>query len=478
MSKKGTKSPKSEVSTYEIGDTVLGKVRGYPPWPARVVDPESVPAKVSSERPVNKKSLHYCVQFFPTGDFAWLPPKDISKLKPHEIQSYISDPVKRSGELLEGYKIARDPTQWAQEREAAAAATAAEEDDDDDAGGDEEDELAAEDGDQRVPMKKRKAPTASASASTTKKRKRDRDSESTPATKPARGSATTKTKGTGKQRKSKAAVESEDEGAQGTNEGRSKQTPTSTPAAKKAKTSASAAAGKDENVDDDELAKDPEATKVREWRHRLQKVFLSSKVVAPKPEEMPDMNELFNQIETYDKINIAYLSFSKIGKVMRHITALSDEKVPLDSRFHFRDRAKILVEQWQHIINAGKDGSSTSNNNVASSNTNAKGNRSRETTTTNGRGHGPGHGQSKSPGGENVNVNGIADAINSSIAGSAMGMEVDAEGVAAGAGMNGHGHGQSNGHGRDDSMEDADADPVGNQSILPDITMSEIGVDQ
>ena len=35
MSKKGAKSAK-EVSQYEIGEVVLGKVRGYPPWPGIV----------------------------------------------------------------------------------------------------------------------------------------------------------------------------------------------------------------------------------------------------------------------------------------------------------------------------------------------------------------------------------------------------------------------------------------------------------
>ena len=35
MSKKGAKNTK-EVRQYSIGDVVLGKVRGYPPWPAMV----------------------------------------------------------------------------------------------------------------------------------------------------------------------------------------------------------------------------------------------------------------------------------------------------------------------------------------------------------------------------------------------------------------------------------------------------------
>ena len=38
MSKKGAKNTK-EVRQYDVGDIVLGKIRGYPPWPA-VVSPQ------------------------------------------------------------------------------------------------------------------------------------------------------------------------------------------------------------------------------------------------------------------------------------------------------------------------------------------------------------------------------------------------------------------------------------------------------
>ena len=39
-------------------------------------------------------------------------PKDISKLQQHEIQAYIDEPYKKSGDLLQGYKIALDPKKW------------------------------------------------------------------------------------------------------------------------------------------------------------------------------------------------------------------------------------------------------------------------------------------------------------------------------------------------------------------------------
>jgi hypothetical protein len=49
-----------------------------------------------------------------------------------------------------------------------------------------------------------------------------------------------------------------------------------------------------------------------------------------------------------------FMQFSKIGKVMRHIAALSTEKVPRDDEFKFRTRAKSMVDKWHAILGASK----------------------------------------------------------------------------------------------------------------------------
>lgn len=35
---------------------------------------------------------------------------------------------------------------------------------------------------------------------------------------------------------------------------------------------------------------------------------------------------------------------------MRHIHALSDDKVPRDDEFKFRERAKVLVDKWHDVL--------------------------------------------------------------------------------------------------------------------------------
>jgi hypothetical protein len=55
-------------------------------------------------------------------------------------------------------------------------------------------------------------------------------------------------------------------------------------------------------------------------------------------------------------MSVPYLQFSKIGKVMRHIAILPDDKVPSDEKYRFRERAKALVDKWHDVLNAGKSG--------------------------------------------------------------------------------------------------------------------------
>ena len=62
---------------------------------------------------------------------------------------------------------------------------------------------------------------------------------------------------------------------------------------------------------------------------------------------MEACNELFNKLEDYDEMTLDLLSYSKIGKVIRHIG--QKENIPRQGEFRFQERAKKLVEQWSRI---------------------------------------------------------------------------------------------------------------------------------
>ncbi|KAK0438659.1 hypothetical protein EV421DRAFT_957132 [Armillaria borealis] len=62
-----------------------------------------------------------------------------------------------------------------------------------------------------------------------------------------------------------------------------------------------------EEHDEGDVADDPEDIKVRQWRHKLQKTFLSNKG-DPKEEDMPEMDKPFRTVEAYQSITIHYFT--------------------------------------------------------------------------------------------------------------------------------------------------------------------------
>ncbi|KAJ7645009.1 hypothetical protein B0H17DRAFT_1186975 [Mycena rosella] len=78
---------------------------------------------------------------------------------------------------------------------------------------------------------------------------------------------------------------------------------------------------------------DPDALKVREWRHKLQKAFLTSTSLTE--DEMPALDALFTAVEEYETMSIEYLAFSKIGKVMRHHSSPRAGPGPAGRRIQF-----------------------------------------------------------------------------------------------------------------------------------------------
>ncbi|KAG6814692.1 hypothetical protein H0H93_012569, partial [Arthromyces matolae] len=274
-----TKDKEKESATYEERDIVLGKVRGFPPWPGMIVNPDNVPDTVQSERP-SKKSNFYCVQFFPTGDYAWLVSKDISKLQTVEIEAYINEPFKKSGDLLQGYRTALDPTEWESKRAETIANAAAEDDGEDAEMADEEgeeDELDSEGGGAESGGKKKKGRASASGKVAGKKRKREAESSAAVRKGPKErekekkaAKKNVKSKAKGKAANASATVESEEDGEGEDVDGEDvhNAAAASPPPAKRAR--------KDDDADD-ALQADPEAVKVRDWRHRLQKAFLSAK---------------------------------------------------------------------------------------------------------------------------------------------------------------------------------------------------------
>ncbi|KAK8853217.1 hypothetical protein IAR55_003919 [Kwoniella newhampshirensis] len=306
-----------EKRTFEVGDIVLARLRGYPPWPARIADPGTLPRNVLAQRP-GKSPYIYCCQFFPAGDFSWLQSKEIKPLSSSEISDFISQPHRKStGGLREAYQTAQDPTEWdsqqdeihkaREEAEAEANANV--------------DELEDEDDEEVATGGKRKRSAAE---------KKDKKKKAKTAAKAKNGTS---------------AADSEED----VPKSKSKAKPAAKAKAEKTK-SAKASDSKAENtepVDEDPLASNPECIKVKDWRHKLQRAFLSKAL--PTADEMSVYDDLFKTIETYDSITIEALQYSKIGKVMKKIQTLTE--IPRNDELKITDRAGKLMHQWTDFIN-------------------------------------------------------------------------------------------------------------------------------
>ncbi|ORY55732.1 hypothetical protein BCR35DRAFT_335555 [Leucosporidium creatinivorum] len=291
--------------TYLVGDVVLAKVKGYPSWPGQIIDNDMAPPNVKRDKPTKTKTT-YLVRFFPTGDYAWTASRDLSSLTTREIEAYVSSPAKKSGDLLQAYKIARDPTEWQRQRDEAQAeyeelqARAME--------FDTEDQLASAGEEERksVGGKKRKSESGKSVASEGKKKK----------AKVEQGG------------KSKAA------GASGKKSGYSDDEP-------------ERPVKKSKPVDDNE---DPGLKQVRDWRHKLQKAFISKDQIV-NPDDMPKCNEYFNAMEVFD-MNKEWLAESKLAKVLKRICLLKPGEIPDNDRFKFQERSSALAIKWSQAANA------------------------------------------------------------------------------------------------------------------------------
>ncbi|RKP31010.1 hypothetical protein METBISCDRAFT_15038 [Metschnikowia bicuspidata] len=98
---------------------VLAKVKGYPPWPAMVLEeeilPENVrrikPKTVRAEKKHSRPAINLPVQFFSDKTYIWIKSSDLKILTPDDIDEFLAKRarLKKNDLLVDAYRLAKAP---------------------------------------------------------------------------------------------------------------------------------------------------------------------------------------------------------------------------------------------------------------------------------------------------------------------------------------------------------------------------------
>ncbi|XP_061185348.1 uncharacterized protein LOC133197103 [Saccostrea echinata] len=80
---------------FEIDDLVWAKMKGFPAWPGKIIEP-----KPEVKKPANNKKVHHFVFFFGSENYAWIPEENVYLYSDHR------DKFKLSKRIPKGFKEA------------------------------------------------------------------------------------------------------------------------------------------------------------------------------------------------------------------------------------------------------------------------------------------------------------------------------------------------------------------------------------
>ncbi|EDK36295.2 hypothetical protein PGUG_00393 [Meyerozyma guilliermondii ATCC 6260] len=107
--------------SYSPTSVVLAKVKGYPPWPAMVLDESLLPQNILDKRPKNvrqksgrkgrgKDVTVLPVRFFSDDTYIWIKDNELKPMTQQMIDAHLSSDKKRKDKLLEkAYQLAKNP---------------------------------------------------------------------------------------------------------------------------------------------------------------------------------------------------------------------------------------------------------------------------------------------------------------------------------------------------------------------------------
>lgn len=107
VKKESVEIPPEIKSKFPPTTIVLAKVKGYPHWPAMILEESLLPSYVLDKKPKGKK-ITLPVRFFSDDTYIWMKVEDIKLLKPETIDEFLSK-TRKDKLLTYAYELAKDP---------------------------------------------------------------------------------------------------------------------------------------------------------------------------------------------------------------------------------------------------------------------------------------------------------------------------------------------------------------------------------
>ncbi|KAJ7054913.1 hypothetical protein C8F01DRAFT_1161793 [Mycena amicta] len=289
---------------YERRDLVLAKVDLLPFIPGMIMDTEDVPPRIGKMRPKENQDNTYAVRLFPKGDYYWVAETKLESTPDRGMDRRLYGVGNRR--MLKAYVAASEPDAW-------------------------EDRLSSA-------TNKLHAGHVSPTTVTNKLQpaaENDMEQDRAAIASATAGSSPPMHCGP---HPDSDANDSEDE-----------QTVVSMLRAAPAEVDALTEKRKLE------LAKDPEAVRVRRWRHELQHTLLRKEDAGPVGYAMIRLNNVLAQIEAYEHMTVEYLVFSKILKIVRWIHMLGPLRIHGSEGLQVHERMGALATKWVEMCRGGTE---------------------------------------------------------------------------------------------------------------------------
>lgn len=332
------------LTSYEPGTICWAKLKGYPWWPSRIEQEDSLSEEVVESKPRNSRV--YPVLFFGSLDYAWITPDNLEPYEENVAKYGIKAKNRKDPSFSDALIQARDPS-IAEEiiRRSLANIQTTSEDDDDEVKGNGRPTKPSK------PVSKKKGKKrASLSGCLTDEEEEEGRSETTPKRSRTNNNGTSRRESLDSSRSRLGSPSSHPspDGNMSPPQSANSTADKDAGISHKNERSGGSKSSSHKNIKN----RDKNYQFLMQMRHRLQKTVIKG----PVPDDLAPVNDAMRRLEEFD-MTLELIQETKLGKVMR-IIADSDKLGNLpEEQYDIKGRAVRLAKKWRSLISKRREGS-------------------------------------------------------------------------------------------------------------------------